>query len=106
MSKLGGNMPLSASQIAPNESANDTSRHWHTSVSQNTSAVRRHFAPLTIEEKTTYRKWRQATLIFYGAFACVIAAFLVIAGPTDPSTNAGDKDSYSTLASVGQRNPR
>lgn len=99
-------MPLSASQIAPDESASDTSRHWHTSVSQNTSAVRSHFAPLTIEEKITYRKWKRATLIFYGAFAWVIAALSIAIGPTDPSTNASDRDSYSALASVGQRNPR
>jgi hypothetical protein len=99
-------MPFSAGQIPPDKFAEDISRDWRPGVSQKTFAVRSNFSPLTLEEKITYRKWRQATLIFYGAFACVIAAFLIAIGPADPSINASDKDLYSELASVGQRNPR
>jgi hypothetical protein len=99
-------MPLSASQIPPDKFAEDISRDWRPGVSQKTCAARSNFSPLTIEEKITYLKWRRAIFIFYGAFACVIAAFLIAIGPADPSINASDKDSHSELASVGQRNPR
>jgi hypothetical protein len=75
-------------------------------VSQKPSAARSRFAPLTIEEKITYRKWRRATLAFYGAFAFVIAALLMAIGPADPSTNVNNKGDYSAIASAGQRNPR
>jgi hypothetical protein len=103
---LGGNMPSSTNQAVPEVLTNDTSRDWRPNVSQKTSAARSHFAPLTIEEQITYRKWRCATLMFYGAFAFVIAALLIAIGPADPSTNVNNKGAYSAIASVGQRNPR
>jgi hypothetical protein len=103
---LEGDVLSSTNQVAPEELTKDTSRHWRPNVSQKTSAARSHFAPLTLEEKITYRKWRGATLSFYGAFAFVMAAFLITIGPPDPSTKANDKNSYSALASIGQRNPR
>jgi hypothetical protein len=93
-------MPASTKQSAPEEPTKDISWHWRPNVSQQAAAARRHFAPLTMEEKTTYRKWRRATLVFYGAFAFVMAALLIAIGPTN------DKDSYSALASIVHRNPR
>src|ERR1019366_3303248 len=102
---LGGDMPSSTNQVAPEELTN-TSRHWRPNVSQKTSAARSNFAPLTIEEKITYRKWRRATLMFYGAFAFVIAAVLIAIGPADPSNSVNDKGAYPTTASIGQRHPR
>jgi hypothetical protein len=103
----GGDMPSSTNQVVPEELTNDdTSKDWRPNVSQKTSAARSHFAPLTAEEKITYRKWRRATLMFYSAFAFVIAALLIAIGPTVPSTNVNDKDSHSAFASIGHRNPR
>lgn len=99
-------MPSSTNQVVPEELTNDTSRDWRPNVSQNASAARSHFAPLTIEEKITYRKWRRATVMFYGAFAFVIAALLMVIGPADPSSNANNKGANSAIASAGQRNPR
>jgi hypothetical protein len=65
---LGGNMPSSTSQAAPEELANDDSRHWRPNVSQEVSAAWGHFAPLTIAEKNTYRN---------------MTAFLIAVGPID-----------------------
>lgn len=93
------------SQTLQNDPANDTSRRWRPNVSQSTSATRIHFAPLTFEEQTTYRKWRRAMLIFYGVFTLVTAAITIAIGPADPSTAARDSGAHSTLASVGQRHP-
>jgi hypothetical protein len=99
-------MPASTKQIAPEELTKNISWNCRPNVSQRAAAARRPFAPPTMEEKTTYRKWRRATLVFYGAFAFVMAALLIAIGPTDPSTNADGKDSYSALASLAHRNPR
>ncbi len=99
-------MPLSTNQGVPEEPVNDISNDWRPNVSQKTAAVRSHFAPLSIEEKITYRKWRRATIMFYGAFAFVIAAVLIAIGPADPSNDVNDKGTYSTTASIGQRHPR
>jgi hypothetical protein len=34
-----------------------------------------------------------------------MAALLIAISPTDPSTNANGKESYSALASIAHRNP-
>jgi hypothetical protein len=99
-------MPSSPSQVTPDKFANDAPTRRRPNLSQVTSAARRHFSLPSIEEEITYRKWRRTTLIFYGALACIVAAFLIAIAPPRPSTIANDKDSYSALASVGQRNPR
>jgi hypothetical protein len=96
---LGGDMPASTNQIAPEELTKDILWHRRLNVAQQAAAARRHFAPLTMEEKTTYRKWRRATLVFYATFAFVIAALLIAIGPPDASTNANGNDSYSALGS-------
>ena len=44
-------------------SSNTTSTRWCPNASTIASAGRSHFAPLTAEEKITYRNWRRATLI-------------------------------------------
>lgn len=93
-------MSSSTDQAVPKKLANEIPSYWRPNVSQATSASPRHFAPLTIEEKATCRKWRRATVMFYCAFALVISAFL-IAGPTDPSTTAKN-GAHSAIASVGQ----
>jgi hypothetical protein len=102
---FGGEMPLSTNQAVPEEPVNDISKDWHPNVSQKIAAFRSHFAPLSIEEKITYRKWRRATIIFYGAFAFVIAALSIAIGPADPSTNVNNKEAHSAIASAGQRTP-
>ena len=99
-------MPFSETQDTPDVLASSASMRRLPSLSQMTSAAQRHLSLLSIEETITYRKWRRVTLIFYGALACIITAFLIATDPTRPSTNALGKDSYSALASVGQRNPR
>jgi hypothetical protein len=98
-------MPALTKQSAPEEVTKDILWRWRPNVAQQPAAARRHFAPLTMEEKATYRKWRRATLVFYGAFAFVMAALLIAISPTDPSTNANGKESYSALASIAHRNP-
>lgn len=99
-------MQSSTNQVTPEKLANDAPMHRRPNLSQVVFAARRHFSLLSIEETITYRNWRRTTLIFYGAFACIVTAFLIAIGPTGPSTITNDKDSYSALASVGQRNPR
>ena len=98
-------MPSSTNQAVPKEFANDISRDWHPNVAQKTSVVQSHFAPLTAEEKMTYRKWRRATVMFYGAFAVVIAALAIAIGPADPSNNNSTKGPHSAIASAGPRSP-
>ncbi len=74
---------------------------WRPTVSQTPTANRSHFAPLTIEEQKTYRKWRRTTLIFYGVLALFVTALLVAIGPPDPTT-AKHNAAYSAIASAGQ----
>jgi hypothetical protein len=97
-------MSASKNPAPPKLLLDHVSGNWRPDVSQVTTAIRGHFAPLTIEEKITYRKWRRAALIFYGTFGFAIAAFLIATGPT--ATNAKDKDSRSAVASVASRNQR
>jgi hypothetical protein len=103
---LEGNMPTSTSQVAMKNPENEASGDWRSDVSRKTSANPRHFAPLTAEETITYRKWKRATLAFYGALAFAITALLIVIGPDDSSINAGNKAAHRALASAGQQNPR
>jgi len=95
-------MSSSKNPTPPKLLVDNASANWRPDASQVASATRGHFAPLTNEEKITYRRWRQATMIFYGTFA--IAALLIAIGPTDTTTNAKYKDSNSAVASVAHRN--
>jgi hypothetical protein len=76
---------------------------WRPNASVMTAARQSHFASLTAEEKTVYRNWRRATLVFYAVFLCGIAAIAVAVGPGDSSL-AQNGGLYSTLASAVQRN--
>ena len=93
------------SQTSRNEPPNDMPRHWRPNVSQNTSATRTRFAPLTSDEQATYHRWRWAIFGFYGVFACVIAAITIAIGPKDQSTAASDSGVHSTLASTERQRP-
>jgi len=95
---------LSSTNQAGPKDTNDGPSHWRPTVSQTASATSRGFAPLTIEEQETYRKWRRTTLIFY----CVLAIFitlLIAIGPPN-STTAKHNAAYSAIASAGQNKPR
>jgi hypothetical protein len=98
-------MPSSTNQVTPEERTKNTSRDWRPGVSQKTSVVRSGFAPLTIEEKMTYRKWRRATVLFYGAFFFVVAVLSIAIGPADTSTSVNNKGAYPAIASAGYRSP-
>jgi hypothetical protein len=78
---------------------------WRPTVSQTASADRSGFAPLTIEEQKTYRKWRRTTLIFYGVLAFFITALAIAIGPPDPTT-AKHNAAYSAIASAGKQESR
>jgi hypothetical protein len=93
----GGNMSSSARQLAP---------RWRPDVSQNTSAVRGHFDELTAEERTIYRKWRRAVVVFYGVVAAAIAALAIGMAPVGSSMNADTTAAHSAIASAGQRDSR
>jgi hypothetical protein len=84
--------------------ADSASGNWRPDASQVKSATRRHFAPLTNEEKITYQKWRRGTLILYGTFGLAIAALLIAIGPTDTTTSTRYTDSNSAVASAAHRN--
>jgi hypothetical protein len=99
-------MSSSKNPAPPKKLVDNASGNWRPDVSQVTSATRGHFLPLTIEEKTTYREWKRATLIFYVTFGFAIASLLIAIGPTDPTTNAKNMDSHSAVASVAHRNQR
>jgi hypothetical protein len=77
---------------------------WRPTVSQTASANTRGFAPLTIEEQKTYRKWRRTTLIAYGVVAIFLTALAIAMGPPDPTT-AKHNAAYSAMASAGQNKP-
>jgi hypothetical protein len=94
----------STDRVGP-EDPNDRPSHCRPTASQTATANRRDFAPLTIEEQQTYRKWRRTTLILYGALALFITAFLVAIGPPDPTT-AKHNAAYSAIASAGQHKSR
>ena len=63
-------------------------------------------AALTAEEKLTHRNWRRATLTFYAAFSCAIAAILIAIGPLDQSGATKSSDIHSAFASSVQRSSR
>jgi hypothetical protein len=83
----------------------DRRSDWRPTVSQAASADRRGFAPLTIEEQKTYRRWRRTTLIVYGVVAIFLATLAIAIGPPDPTT-AKHNAAYSAMASAGQHKPR
>jgi hypothetical protein len=93
-------LPFSTNQIG-----NDGRGDWHPTSAQTSSSDRRGFAPLTIEEQKTYRKWRRTTLIAYGVLAIFLTAFAIAMGPPDPTT-AKHNPAYSAIASAGQNKPR
>jgi hypothetical protein len=78
---------------------------WRPTVSQTASADTKGFAPLTIEEQETYRKWRRVTLAGYGVLAVFLTALAIAMGPPDPTT-AKHNAAYSAMASAGQNKPR
>jgi hypothetical protein len=96
---------LSSTNQAGPRDMNDRPSHWRPTVSHTASATRRGFAPLTIEEQKTYRKWRRITLIFYGVLAIFIAALSIAIGPPNPTT-AKHNAAYSAIASAGQHKAR
>jgi hypothetical protein len=97
-------VPSSTNQAGPGDT-NDRPSHWRPAISQTASANRRGFAPLTIEEQNTYRKWRRTTLISYGVLAIFITAFAIAIGPPDPTT-VKHNAAYSAIASAGQHKSR
>ena len=86
-------------------STNQTGHDGRPTAAQTASADKRGFAPLTIEEQKTYRKWRRTTLIAYGVLAIFLTAFAFAIGPPDPTT-AKHNAAYSAIASAGQHNSR
>jgi hypothetical protein len=93
-------LPFSTNQIG-----RDGRGDWRPTVAQTTSSDRRGFAPLTMGEQKTYRKWRRITLIVYGALAIFLTALAIVIGPPDPTT-AKHNAAYSAMASAGQHKPR
>jgi hypothetical protein len=94
----------STNQAGPGDT-NDHPSHWRPAVSQAASATKRVVAPPTIEEQETYRKWRRATLTFYGVLAVFIAALSLAIGSPKP-TNVKNNPAYSAIAAAGQHRPR
>jgi hypothetical protein len=92
---------LSSTDHAGPQDPNDRSSHCRPTASRTALANRRDFAPLSIEEQKTYRKWRRTTLMLYGVLAVFISALLVAIGPPDPTT-AKHNAAYSAMASAGQ----
>jgi hypothetical protein len=92
---------LTSTDKAGSEDPNNRPSQWRPTVSQTAAANKRDFAPLTIEEQKTYRKWRRSTLIFYGVLALFMTAFMVAIGPPEPTT-AKHNAAYSAIASAGQ----
>ncbi len=97
-------MLSSTNQAGPAET-NDHAGYWRPAISQTASATKGAVAPHTIEEQETYRKWRRATLTFYGVLAVFIAALSLAIGPPNP-TNVKNNPAYSAIASAGQHKPR
>jgi hypothetical protein len=95
---------LSTNQTGAGDTT-DLSGNWRPTVSQTVSADTRGFAPLTIEEQKTYRKWRRVTLAGYGVIVIFLAALAIAMGPPDPTT-AKHNAAYSAIASAGQNKPR
>ena len=97
-------MRLSTNQTGAGDTT-DLSGNWRPTVSQTVSADTRGFAPLTIEEQKTYRKWRRVTLAGYGVIVIFLAALAIAMGPPEPTT-AKHNAAYSAIASAGQNKPR
>jgi hypothetical protein len=84
---------------------NDHPGRWPPAGSQTASVTKRELTLLTTEEQETYRKWRRATLTFYGVLAVFIAALSFAIGSPNP-TNVKNNPAYSAIASAGQHKPR
>jgi hypothetical protein len=65
--------------------AADNSDNCRPDASRMTRVPRRDFSLLTIEDKITYRKWRRAALVMYGAVAIIVAALSIANSPTNTS---------------------
>ena len=78
-----------------------TPREYYQSDVSRTTVPRRHLSQLTTEDKLTYRKWKRATLIVYGAVAMVVVVLSMVIGPTDSASNKGEM--YSSLGPAAHR---
>jgi hypothetical protein len=67
----------------PSSTDIDNSENCRPDASRMTVVPRRDLSLLTVEERTTYLKWRRATLIAYSAVAFIIAVLSIAIGPTD-----------------------
>ena len=65
-------------------------------ASRATAVSRRHFPPLTIDDKRTYQKWKRATFILYGAVAIIIVVLSIAIGPADKASTS-KSEMYSSL---------
>jgi hypothetical protein len=99
-------MPSSTNSATPKTIANNISARNHPDVSRVRSATRRDVTLLTAEDIITYRKWRRATLILYGAFAIAIAAFWIAIGASNTSLTSKNNELHSALPPAGQKPPR
>ena len=81
-------------------SSRTPSEYYQSDVSR-TTVSRRHLSQLTHEDKLTYRKWKRATFIVYGAVAIVIVVLSIVIGPTDSTSNKGEI--YSSLGPAAHR---
>jgi hypothetical protein len=95
---------FSTNQTGAGDTA-DLGGDWRPTVSQAVSAHTRGFAPLTVEEQKTYRKWRRVTLAGYGVVVIFLTALAIAMGPPEPTT-AKHNAAYSAIASAGQNKPR
>jgi hypothetical protein len=101
---LEGKVSSSIRPVKPQISSEATLAPGRTNVSTVASARWHTFAPASIEEDLTYRKWRCATLVFYAVLLCGVAAIAI--GLGDKSGPAKNSDIYSAIASAVQRSSR
>ena len=99
-------LPHTGSSATPKTIANNISATCHLDVSRVRSATRGDVTLLTAEDIITYRKWRRATLILYGAFAIAIAAFWIAIGASNTSLTSKNNEIHSALPPAGQKPPR
>ena len=98
-------MPSSETQKTSSE-VNDDFCRWHPAISQNASSKLSDFAPLTIEEATTYRKWRRACIVVYGTLAVTIAMSSIAVRPSQRSVGHHHDASSPRVGLAGQINQR
>jgi hypothetical protein len=99
-------MPSSINSATPKTIANNISATCHLGASRVRSATRRDFTLFTAEDIITYRKWRRAALILWGAFAIAIAAFWIAIGAINTSLTSKNNEIHSALPPAGQKPPR